>query len=205
MEKAKVSCVVNTFHALNNALDAVSDQAFKVLYHICNNLNLNNATRIEIDRYDIARRLGKIYDGMKPGTVKNHLDKITEVTDELVEKGFIKKDVIYNKATGKRTAFYSIGDEFLRKTGQTSSQKSCENEQKSGVTKKHIKQESIESKQSTESSEKSESKQKAPDEESLAAYRRRMKLALPEDEENDNAEVVHLFEAQSPYGDGLPF
>jgi hypothetical protein len=83
----------------------------------------------------------------------------------------------------------------------------CENEQKSGVTRKHIKQENIESKQSTESSEKSESKQKqkAPDEESLADYRRRMKMELPEDEENDNAEVVHLYETPARYDDGLPF
>jgi len=193
---------LKSFMVLNKALGTVSPQAFTVLYYICNNLNLNNTTRAEFDRYDIARRLGLIYDGIR--STKKQLDKITKWIEELEEKGFVKRDVIFDKSTGKRTLFCAITEQFITSFEHTSVPKNDERVPKTGVTIKHIKQESIESKQSTENSQR---KQKVPDEESLAEYRRRMRLELAEDEENDDAEEVHLYEAPAPYhnAEGLPF
>ena len=190
---------LKSFIVLNKALGTVSPQAFTVLYYICNNLNLNNTTRAEFDRYDIARRLGLIYDGIR--STKKQLDKITKWIEELEEKGFVKRDVIFDKSTGKRTLFCAITEQFITSFEHTSVPKNDEKVPKTGVTIKHIKQESIESKQSTESSQR----KKAPDEESLEEYLKRTQgVGIEEDEDPED---VHFYETPAPYhnADGLPF
>lgn len=127
----------NSFKVLNKALGEVSSDAFRVLYYICNNLKINKTTRGEIERIDIVLRL-KMWDEENGTTrqLKSRLDDITKCTNELEEKNFLVKDVIYDKTTGKRKTFYAIPERFLE-TETTSVGKNTEaKRQKTWVTNK---------------------------------------------------------------------
>ena len=131
---------MNTFKSykvLNAALGMsdLSDKAFRILYYICNNLSLNNVTRAEIERVSIAVRLG-LWDDESGKQLKKQLDKITKYTDELVEKGLLVKDVIFDRNTCKRKTFYAIPDAFLEQKQNNDGQKLNGNSPKGGVTKK---------------------------------------------------------------------
>lgn len=132
---------MNTFKSnkvLNAALGKVSGDAFMVLYFIIGNLKLHNTTRAEIERVSIAVRLG-LWDDESGKQMKKQLDKITKYTDELVEKGFLVKDVIFDRSTGKRKTFYAIPDAFLEQKVNTDMLKLNENVPKKGVTKQYNK------------------------------------------------------------------
>lgn len=121
---------------LNAALGKVSGDAFRVLFFILGNLRLHNTTRAEIERVSIAVRLG-LWDDESGKQMKKQLDKITKYTDELVEKGFLIKDVIFDRSIGKRKTLYAIPDAFLEKKENTDMPKLNENVPKMGVTKQY--------------------------------------------------------------------
>lgn len=123
---------------LNAALGKVSGDAFRVLYFIVGNLRLHNTTRAEIERVSIAVRLG-LWEDESGKQMKKQLDKITKYTDELVEKGFMEKDVIFDGSTGKRKTFYAIPDAFLEQKVNTDMPELNENVPKMGVTKQYNK------------------------------------------------------------------
>ena len=127
----------NSFKVLNMALGEVSSDAFRVLYYICNNLKLNNTTRGEIDRIKIVLRL-KMWDEENGTTrqLKSRLDGITKCTNELEQKNFLVKDVIYDKTTAKRKTFYAIPERFLENETTSVGQNTEAKRQKTWVTKK---------------------------------------------------------------------
>lgn len=141
--------VFKPFRLLNAALGEVSPLSHNVLYYICNNLKLNNTTRAEIERIKIVLRL-KMWDEDTGTTrqLKNCMDKITSCTNELEEKGFIVKDVIYDKTKGKRKTFYAIPERFLETETTSVGQNSEAKRQKTWVTNKGPKYEKNESIQS---------------------------------------------------------
>lgn len=75
----------------------------KVLSIIANTLNLNHSSRMPILRQKIAEIAGW-WDEDKP---KYSLNKVSKITNTLEEKGFLKKDEIFNE-NGKSIIFYSI-------------------------------------------------------------------------------------------------
>lgn len=107
----------NSFKVLNAALGEVSQLSFEVLYYILNNLKLHNTSRCEIQRINIVLKL-KLWDAETETQrkLKKKLDEITNCTNELEAKGFLKKDVIFDSTTKKRKTFYSVGDSFLTET-----------------------------------------------------------------------------------------
>lgn len=123
---------------LNAALGKVSGDAFRVLYFIIGNLKLHNTNRAEIARVSIAVRLG-LWDDESGRKLKKQLDKITKYTDELEEKGFLVKDVIFDGSTGKRKTIYAVPDAFFEQKVNTDMQKLNENVPKKGVTKQYNK------------------------------------------------------------------
>lgn len=127
----------NSFKVLNAALGEVSQLSFEVLYYILNNLNLHNTSRYEIQRINIVLKL-KLWDAETETQrkLKKKLDEITNCTNELEAKGFLKKDVIFDTTTKKRKTFYSVGDSFLTETEPTSVQFEQETEPKRGVYKR---------------------------------------------------------------------
>lgn len=125
----------NSFKVLNKALGEVSSDAFRVLYYICNNLKINKTIRTDIDRIDIAVRLGVWYDGCGKRLDKQ-LKNITTWTDELVDKGFIKKDVIYDRTMNRRTVFYAISDTFVEEQVENKFQNHSSNCPKKYPTKR---------------------------------------------------------------------
>ena len=80
---------------LNNALGKVTPGEFTVLYYIANNLSLKNTTRTRIFRDQIADKLD-----ISPR-------QVSRLTDALVAKGFLKKDVIVNTSV-KSVCYYSL-------------------------------------------------------------------------------------------------
>lgn len=126
-----------TYRVLNAALGMsdLSDKAFRILYYICNNLSFNNVNRAEIERVSIAVRIG-LWDDESGKQLKKQLDKITKYTDELVEKGLLVKDVIFDRNTCKRKTFYAIPESFLEEKLNNDGQKLNGNSPKRGVTKK---------------------------------------------------------------------
>ena len=133
----------NSFKVLNKALGEVSSDAFRVLYYICNNLKINKTIRTDIDRIDIVLRL-KLWDEDNGTTrqLKSRLDDITKCTNELEQKNFLVKDVIYDKTTGKRKTFYAIPERFLETETTSDSQNTEAKRQKTWVTKKDQKKQS---------------------------------------------------------------
>lgn len=127
----------NSFKVLNEALGEVSPLAHNVLYYICNNLKINKTTRGEIERIKIVLRL-KMWDEENGTTrqLKSRLDDITKCTNELEEKNFLVKDVIYDKTTGKRKTFYAIPERFLETETTSVGQNTEAKRQKTWVTKK---------------------------------------------------------------------
>lgn len=125
------------FKVLNAALGEVTPLAHNVLYYICNNLKLNNTTRGEIERIKIVLRL-KMWDEENGTTrqLKSRLDDITKCTNELEEKNFLVKDVIYDKTTGKRKTFYAIPERFLETETTSVGQNTEVKRQKTWVTNK---------------------------------------------------------------------
>lgn len=75
----------------------------RVLIIIANTLNLNHTNRMPILRQKIAEIAGW-WDEDKP---KYSLNKVSKITNTLEEKGFLKKDEIFNE-NGKSIIFYSI-------------------------------------------------------------------------------------------------
>lgn len=139
-----------SYRVLNAALGEVSGDAFRVLWFIVGNLSQHKVTRNEISRISIAVRLKMCDDDDTPRKIKRVLDKITLYTNELEDKGFIKKDEIYDRNTGKRKTFYAIAESFLeekvtndgQKTGQnlpSDGQKLTKTDQKRGVSKQYNK------------------------------------------------------------------
>jgi hypothetical protein len=127
----------NSFKVLNAALGEVSQLSFEVLYYILNNLKLHNTSRCEIQRINIVLKL-KLWDAETETQrkLKKKLDEITNCTNELEAKGFLKKDVIFDSTTKKRKTFYSVGDSFLTETEPNSVQFEQETEPKKGVYKR---------------------------------------------------------------------
>lgn len=119
---------------LNAALGMVSGDAFRVLYYIIGNLRLHNTTRAEIERVNIAVRLG-LWNDESGKQMKRQLDKITLYTDELVEKGFLVKDVFFDRSKGKRKTVYAIPESFLEQKENADVQKLNEKVPKNGATK----------------------------------------------------------------------
>ena len=175
-----------TFEVLNAALGKVTPEAFKVLYYICNNLKIKKTVRTDIDRIDIAMRLGLWYDGCGK-RLDNQLKKITKWTDELQDNGFIKKDVIYDRTTNRRTVYYAISDAFITEQLSKDLQKQNDNCSKTYPTRKRTK-----SNKNNESNESTERVEKTLERECEEPVFRSM-----------SGEPVG--EIASVFGDGLPF
>ena len=77
---------------------------FKVLFFICNTLSLNKASEIEIDRATLAKLCGW-WDEDKP---KYSLNKVSKITGSLVDKGLLKKRLMFNNEILERKTLYSI-------------------------------------------------------------------------------------------------
>lgn len=133
-----------TYKVLNAALENVSGDAFRTLYYICNNLSLNKTIRTEIDRVSIAIKLGLWFDGCSK-RLDFQLKKITKYTEELTEKGYLVKDVIFDKTTNKRKVFYAIPDTFVEEQLSNNVQKLNDNCKKTYPTKKDQNNEKIKS------------------------------------------------------------
>ena len=174
-----------TYRVLNAALGEVSPLAHNVLYYICNNLSMQKTTRAEIDRISIAVRLKLWYDGCGK-RLDFQLKKITQCTDELVEKGYLLKDVIFDKNTGKRTVFYAIPDTFIEQQVQKDLQNSSNNCKKNYPTKKD---QNIQNIQNTQKDQNTHKNYKT-DEDELVEYR------------NSDGSVVKMTRAEAA---GLPF
>lgn len=89
---------------LNKALACTDGNEFKVLYIIANTIALNRNNRVKIYRELIADKLN-----ISTKTV-------TRLTNSLVEKELIKKDLVYEN--GKSKDFYSLNlDKFGLESG----------------------------------------------------------------------------------------
>lgn len=188
----------NSNKLLNAALGKVSGDAFSVLYFIVGNLRLHNTTRAEIERVSIAVRLG-VWDDESGKQMKRQLDKITKYTDELVDKGFLVKDVIFDRSSGKKKTVYAIPEPFLEQEVNAGMQKLNGKEPKSGATKQynlHNKKTSIttttEHNNATSTTEATEHKDAAEVEDENLEELFGSCLIDPKDYEDDTEETAYL-------------
>lgn len=181
------------FKVLNAALGEVSPLSFEVLYYILNNFKLYNTTRSEIPRINILLKL-KLWDAEVDSQrkLKKKLDDITKCTNELEEKGFLKKDVIYDANSNKRKTFYSVGDEFIDETEQSSVEFEQETVPKRGVYKS---KKEIKTKKETKETKRTENSKELSDEEILAML----------EEKKQNSELHYTCSATNESADILPF
>lgn len=107
------------FDILNHAIGNVSSDEFATLYLIANTLSLKKVGRTRLYREMLADKLGW-YDEERP---QYGLKKITRLTNSLVEKGYLKKDIVYENPT-KSVTYYSLNTQILEKKLDTSTQKS---------------------------------------------------------------------------------
>lgn len=132
--------MIKFFDLMNEALDKVSSDEFKVLYFMANSPKMKKEGRTKLYRDEIADRLGWLNEDRPEYSRK----KVTNATNALVEKGFLVKDVIYNKETQKRETFYTLpgqkSDKKLTSLVQKSDKKLTSWIQKNIPTKKDQKQ-----------------------------------------------------------------
>lgn len=91
---------------LNKAIECTDGNEFRVLYLIANTIGLNGNGRVKIYREVLGDKLN-----ISPKT-------ITRLTNSLVEKGLIKKDLVYEN--GKSKDFYALNLDIF---GQESDKK----------------------------------------------------------------------------------
>ena len=117
--KLKVKTMGNlNLKFLNTALGKVSTDEFAVLYIIANNPKLKKEGRARIHREVIADLLGWLNDKRPEYALK----KVTRITNSLVEKGWIKKDIVY-ESTQKSVIYYSLCTQKIDEKLGTSTQK----------------------------------------------------------------------------------
>ena len=95
---------MNVLKIVSSIGKEVNGDEFKVFFYICNTLNLNKTTEMEINRARIAELAGW-WNEDRP---KYSMNKVSKITASLVEKGLIKKRILFDKETTKRTNLYSI-------------------------------------------------------------------------------------------------
>lgn len=112
---------MKNFKLINKAGCLTTGDEFKVLYFICNTLNMQKTTEIELDRVILAKLCG----WWKEDRPKYAMNKVSAITSSLVEKGLLKKRLTFNKTSLERKAFYSIptleDEKLLQKTRASNS------------------------------------------------------------------------------------
>lgn len=103
---------------LNEALGKIASDEFVVLYVIANNPRLQKEGRTRIHREVIAEILGWLDDERPQYALK----KVTKITNSLVEKGWLKKDVVY-ETTQKSVNYYSLSKQKIEQKTPPSKQK----------------------------------------------------------------------------------
>lgn len=103
---------------LNAAIGKVSTDEFALLYVIANNKKLQKEGRVRIYREQIADLLGWLNDERPEYGLK----KVTKITNSLVEKGWLKKDVVF-ETPQKSVNFYTLCTQKIEQKLPTSAQK----------------------------------------------------------------------------------
>ena len=117
---------------LNEALGKITSDEFVVLYAIANNPRLQKEGRTRIHREVIAEILGWLDDERPQYALK----KVTKITNSLVEKGWLKKDVVY-ETTQKSVNYYSLSKQKIEQKTPPSRQKSVPLNKTEKDLKKH--------------------------------------------------------------------
>jgi hypothetical protein len=107
------------FELLNHALGNVNSDEFAALYFIANTISLKKRNRIKLYREMMADNLGWL-DETRP---QYGLKKVTRITNSLVEKGYLKKDIVYENPQ-KSVTYFSLNTQILDEKLETSVQKS---------------------------------------------------------------------------------
>ena len=107
------------FEILNHALGKVSSDEFAALYLIANTTSLKKENRVRLYREMMADKLGWL-DENRP---QYGLKKVTRITNALVEKGYLKKDIVFENPQ-KSVTYYSLNLQILDDKIEASTQKS---------------------------------------------------------------------------------
>ncbi len=107
------------FEILNHALGKVSSDEFAALYFIANTISLNKENRVRLYREPMADKLGWINEKRPDYGLK----KVTRITNSLVEKGYLKKDIVFENPQ-KSVTYYSLNLQKLDDKIEVSMQKS---------------------------------------------------------------------------------
>ena len=124
---------------LNKALGEVSSDEFAVLYFIANTMSLKKEHRTRIYREMVADGVGWLNDKRPEYALK----KVTNVTNSLVEKGWLIKEEVFT-STQKSVNFYTLNTQKVGEKLPTSTQKNIplnnsEKQQKEEKTTKELK------------------------------------------------------------------
>ena len=107
------------FEILNRAIGNVTSDEFAALYLLANTMSLKKEKRVRLYREMMADKLGW-FDENRP---QYGLKKVTKVTNALVEKGYLNKDIIFENPK-KSVTYYSLNLQKLDDKIEASMQKS---------------------------------------------------------------------------------
>lgn len=107
------------FEILNQAIGNVTSDEFAALYLIANTLSLKKENRVRLYREMMADKLGWL-DENRP---QYGLKKVTRITNALVEKGYLKKDIVFVNQQ-KSVTYYCLNLQILDDKIEASTQKS---------------------------------------------------------------------------------
>lgn len=107
------------FEILNHALGNVTSDEFAALYLIANTISLKKENRIKLYREMMADNLGWLDDNRPQYGLK----KVTRITNALVEKGYLNKDIIFENPQ-KSVTYYSLNLQKVDNKIEASTQKS---------------------------------------------------------------------------------
>lgn len=121
------------FDVLNHAIGKVSSDEFAALYLIANTLSLKKEGRVRLYREMMADKLGWL-DDERP---QYGLKKVTRITNSLVEKGYLKKDIVFEKPK-KSVTYYTLNSQIVDDKIEVSLQKNVPLNNNKNKIKKEI-------------------------------------------------------------------
>ena len=103
---------------LNYALGRVSSDEFAALYALANAISLKKCNHVKLYREELADKLGWL-DTERP---QYGVKKVTNITNNLEKKGFLKKNIVFENPPKKAT-YYSLNTQILDTNNDTLIQK----------------------------------------------------------------------------------